>query len=97
MRIALAGLAAAGVLAGAAFSLSVPQGSFQGKTYVEIPRGGSLGVARALADAGVVRYRWQFLAVRLLRPKTRLHAGEYLFDKPASVWRVFDRLVRGDP
>ncbi len=96
MRIAVAGLAAAGLLAGAAFSLSLPQGSFQGRTFVEIPRGGSLGVARALADAGVVRYRWQFLAVRLLRPKALLHAGEYLFDKPASVWGVFDRLVRGD-
>jgi UPF0755 protein len=96
MRLAVAGIAAAGVLAAAAFSLSLPQGNFQERTFVEIPRGGSFGVAQALADAGVVRYRWQFLAVRLLRPRTRLLAGEYLFDKPASVWRVFDRLARGD-
>ncbi len=96
MRLAPVGIAAAALMAATALSLAVPQGSFTGDKYVDIPRGGSLGIAKALADAGVIHYRWQFLAVRLLRPKTKLQAGEYRFNQPASVWSVFDRLARGD-
>jgi UPF0755 protein len=91
---ALPVLACAGAVA---VSLFVPYQGFRGESFVDIPRGtGSRSVARLLSDAGVVRYRWQFLAVRALRPRARLHAGEYCFRAADSPWKVFDRLVRGD-
>lgn len=98
MRRAALGLALAAVtVAAMALSLQLPHRGFGGEAFVEIPRGtSSLGVSRLLAGAGVVRYRWQFLAVRALRPAAKLHAGEYRFDHPAAVWEVFDRLAAGD-
>ncbi len=70
---------------------------FSGETFVDIPKGtGTRGIARMLADAGVIQHPVQFLLVRALRPNARLKAGEYRFDKPASAWRVFDRIARGD-
>lgn len=98
MRRAVLGLALA-VMAVAAVALSLhsPHQGFAGEAFVEIPRGtSSLGVSRLLAGAGIVRFRWQFLSVRALRPAAKLHAGEYRFDHPATVWEVFDRLTRGD-
>lgn len=91
---------AAIILAGAAWliaSLHLRYADFQGKVFVDIPYGTSTGeVARLLSDAGVVRWRWQFLLARGLRPRVRLQAGEYRFAQAASVWEVFDRLARGD-
>jgi len=84
-------------LALAAVSLRVPHQGFSRSVFVDIPRGtGSAGMARRLADSGVIRFRWQLLAVRVLRPRARLQAGEYVFRRPASAWEVFDRLARGD-
>jgi len=37
-----------------------------------------------------------FLAVRALRPATKLQAGEYRFAAPSSTLDVYDRIVRGD-
>lgn len=85
---------AAGV---AILSLRRPYAAFERETFVEIAKGTStLGVARLLGDAGVVRYRWQFLLARALQPGAKLQAGEYYFNQPASVWQVFDRLASGD-
>jgi UPF0755 protein len=53
-------------------------------------------MAETLARAGVVRYEWQFLLARLIRPGATLQAGEYRFARPASVREVFDRIARGD-
>jgi UPF0755 protein len=87
----------AAVIALAIASLCLPQNGFLSDTMVDIPKGtSSAGVARLLADAGVIRYRWQLMAVRVLRPRAKLLAGEYLFRRPASAWEVFDRLRRGD-
>ncbi len=81
----------------ALLSLSWPYAGFEGETFVDIPRGTSAhAMARSLAEAGVVRYRWQFLLARALRPRLRLQAGEYRFARPASTWEVLDRLARGD-
>lgn len=78
-------------------SLWVPKAGFPGETFVNIPRGASsFAIGRMLAEAGVIRYRWQFWLARALKPGARLHAGEYRFDRPASTWEVFDRLARGD-
>jgi len=53
-------------------------------------------MARQLADAGVVRYAWQFWLARAIHPRTTLQAGEYRFNQTASVTGVFNRLGRGD-
>jgi len=53
-------------------------------------------MAQRLADAGVVRYAWQFWLARAIHPRTTLQAGEYRFNQPASVAEVFSRLGRGD-
>jgi UPF0755 protein len=81
----------------AAWSLSTPYQGFQTDVFLEIPHGTTSGaMATQLQKAGVIQYRWQFLLARVLRPSSRLQAGEYRFDHPASVWSVFDRIVRGD-
>ncbi len=78
-------------------SLARPYAGFDGAVLLQIERGTSSREMAALLAAGkVIRYEWQFLAVRALRPKTILRAGEYRFDRPASAWEVFDRIARGD-
>lgn len=97
-------LAAAGVatlaaaLAGAtAWLLQRPYAAFSGSIRVEIPRGStSRAMARQLADAGVVRHPWLFLAARAVRRGRVLQAGEYRFSRPATPLEVVDRLIRGD-
>jgi UPF0755 protein len=87
------------VLAGClvVLSLHLPYAGFETETLLDIPKGtATRDLARLLSDTGVVKYRWQFLLTRALRPGVKLHAGEYLFQRPASVWQVFDRLARGD-
>jgi UPF0755 protein len=89
--------AAAVVLIAALASLSVRYSAFPGEAFVDIPMGtGARQVARLLAGQGVIQFQWQFLAVRAMRPRARLMAGEYHFSRPASTWEVFDRLTRGD-
>ena len=89
--------AAAATAVAAAGSLFLPGPPLNREVFLDIPRGtGSLGAARALAGAGVIRYQWQFLALRALHPRATFQAGEYQFQKPASPRAVFDRLCRGD-
>jgi UPF0755 protein len=98
IRLLLSAVLAA-LLAGgaAAWSLFTPFQGFPDSAFVDIEKGiGTRGIAAELAHAGAVRFSWQFLAVRLLRPSARLQAGEYHFSQPDSAWRVFDRIVRGD-
>jgi UPF0755 protein len=88
---------AAIVLLAAVASLSLSYSSFPGEAFVDIPKGtGTRQVARLLVEQGVIQFQWQLLAVRALRPRARLMAGEYHFSRPASPWEVFDRLARGD-
>lgn len=92
-------LAVLAVLLGgaAAWVARQPYAGFAGEAFVDFERGmGASGMARELAEAGVIRSRWEFLAVRALRPRARLQAGEYRFREPAPVWTVFDRIARGD-
>jgi UPF0755 protein len=78
-------------------SLRQPYSGFGPSAIVDIPRGASTSqMASILAAAGVVRYRWQFLLSRAIHSRTTLQAGEYLFNHPASVLEVFDRIARGD-
>ncbi|MFN3324440.1 MAG: endolytic transglycosylase MltG [Bryobacteraceae bacterium] len=74
-----------------------PYAGFDEPVFIDIPRGTSTReLAAKLERNGVVRSDWQFLLVRILRPKALLQAGEYRFAHPASPWEVFDRIVRGD-
>ncbi len=60
LLLPLALLAAGGFLFYRAFA---PYQGFAGQTFVDIPRGTSTeGIAALLAQAGVVRSRWDFLA-----------------------------------
>jgi len=52
-------------------------------------------IANELRSAGVIRSRYAFLALHYFRVRP-LKAGEYLFDRPANAFEVYDRLVRGD-
>lgn len=89
--ILLAGAGTAGYL------LSRPYQGYTGEAFVEISRGtGTQAMASQLADAGVIRTPWLFQLARLVRRNATLQAGEYRFDRPASTWEVFDKIVRGD-
>jgi len=79
------------------FRLHQPYRAFTGEVFLEFPRGTSTeAMAAQLAQAGVVRSRWDFLLARLGARSRRLQAGEYRFDRPAAPRAVFDRIARGD-
>jgi UPF0755 protein len=83
--------------AGAAYRLTSAYQGFPHELFLNFEKGTSTAsMADQLASAGVIRGKWDFLLVRALQPKARLQAGEYRFASPASVWTVFDRIVRGD-
>ena len=63
------------------YRIEQPYRGFQGPTFVEFPHGtGTSAMADALAKAGVVRSRWDFLLARLTRRGHVLQAGEYRFE-----------------
>jgi UPF0755 protein len=81
----------------AAFRLLAPYQNFRGETFVEFPRGTSTdAMADQLANAGVIRSRWDFLLARAVERGRVLQAGEYRFDRAASPLEVFNRIARGD-
>jgi UPF0755 protein len=93
VAVVLLALAAGGV----AYFLTSPYQGFQHEVFLDFAKGTSTAsMADQLAAAGVIRRKWDFLAVRALQPRARLQAGEYRFATPASVWTVFTRIVRGD-
>jgi UPF0755 protein len=93
-RILLVAALAAGFLS---YRLFRPYQAFTGETFVDLPHGTSTGaMADALAQAGVISSRWDFLLARLASRSHVLQAGEYRFDHPASAMEVFRRIARGD-
>ena len=83
------------VLGAGAWYLFAPAGPHL-ETFVEIAPGtSSRQMARVLEQRGIIRSRYAFDIVRMLK-HGRLKAGEYRFDHPASVFNVYDRLRRGD-
>ncbi|HUI79070.1 MAG TPA: endolytic transglycosylase MltG [Bryobacteraceae bacterium] len=79
------------------FRLARPYQAFSGTTYLEFARGtptSQMGVQ--LAEAGVVRSRFDFWLARLAARGRSLQAGEYRFDRPASALEVVRRIARGD-
>ncbi len=78
-------------------SLGANYQGFSNQVILDLPKGTSTrAMADQLSDAGVIRYSWQFLLLRALRPSARLEAGEYLFSRADSARNVFSRIVRGD-
>jgi len=78
-------------------SLNKPYNSGRGEVLVDLPRGlGSRAIAERLESEGIIASRWQFLAVRLLKPRATLQAGEYQFSGRDSVFHVFDKIARGE-
>ncbi len=76
--------------------IAPPSHGFEEPVSIQIEPGTtSREIAEALEEAGVIRSRWLFLAVRGLRPRTILMAGEYRFWRPLTVWQVFDKISRG--
>ena len=96
-RLGIAILAIVAAAGWCGWRLTRPYQAFGAETFVEFPRGtGSRALAAALAQAGVIRSRWDFLLARALSPSRVLRAGEYRFTRPASPLDVFDRIARGD-
>jgi len=83
--------------AGAYFLATSPYRGFTGEKFVKFERGTSTrAIAHQLAEMGVIRSEFLFLALRAVRPRATLLAGEYQFVEEASAWRVFNRLAIGD-
>ena len=53
-------------------------------------------IAAELQKAGVIRNERLFWLWHLLKPKPTLKAGEYLFDREATLPQVYERIARGD-
>jgi UPF0755 protein len=72
------------------------------ETFVDIlPGTGTLGIARQLQKAGIVRSAWAFDGLVIWKTVSghsagSLKAGEYRFDHAAKMGEVYDRLRRGD-
>jgi UPF0755 protein len=67
-----------------------------GETFVEIAPGtGTVGIAKQLQQAGVIRSALAFEAVKAWRGGS-LKAGEYRFDHPVPLQEVYARLRKGD-
>jgi UPF0755 protein len=96
-RAAAVVLLAAGIGGAAIAARRLPYQGFQGEAFVDLNRGeGTLAMGRALQQAGVIRYAWEFWLERSLRLSAKLTAGEYRFTGPSSVQTIFDRIARGD-
>jgi len=93
VRLLLLAVVAAAVVF---YLITRPYAGFAGEAFVDIPKGtGTAQIGRMLRQAGVIRAEWQFLVARALLRRT-LQAGEYRFDRPASVLEVYRRIARGD-
>ncbi len=80
-----------------AYQLHQPYRGFSQAVFVDFARGTSTHkMAAILAQKGIIRNQWLFLAARTLRRGTTLQAGEYKFEKPASPLDVYGRIARGD-
>jgi len=97
-RLAIAFVVLAAVAAGLAYlSLGAAYQGFSNQVILDLAKGTSThAIADQLAEAGVIRFSWQFLLLRALRPSARLEAGEYLFSRADTPRNIFSRIVRGD-
>jgi len=79
-----------------AWGLLVPI-SPSGQKFVMLRSGSTTRrIANELRSAGVIRSERAFLLWHSFHRRSSLKAGEYLFEKPATLVEVHHRLVRGD-
>ena len=84
-----------GAAGAAAWLVLTPFGP-RSETFVEVAPGTATArIAQQLEEAGVVRSQFAFDLVRWLE-RGKLRAGEYRFDRPATVTEVYARIERGD-
>ena len=87
-------LAAAGV---AAWQVHAPVSPPPGQTFVLLHSGYSTRhIASELKKAGIIRSELAFRLWQAAHPKPSLKAGEYLFERGATLPQVHDRIARGD-
>jgi UPF0755 protein len=80
----------------AAWQLYVPV-TLPGQTFVLLHSGYSTRhIAAELKKNGIIRSEYAFLLWHLAKPKPSLKAGEYLFERGATLPQVYDRIARGD-
>ena len=90
--IVLAALAAAGSVATVMLMPAGPERA----TFVDIlPGTPSARIAAQLEQQGIIRSKWVFLGLRLVRGGT-LKAGEYRFDHPMPMTEVWEKIRRGE-
>lgn len=78
-------------------SLETSYQGFREPVILDFPKGtNTRAMAQELAQSGVIRYSWQFLAARALHPGRRLQAGEYQFARADTPSHILDRIARGD-
>lgn len=78
-------------------NLNEPYQGFSEPAFVEVTKGMSTGrIAGLLAEKGVIKSPFFFLAARVLDRGKTLQAGEYQFRDGASVRDIIGRLSRGD-
>ena len=94
---ALLTIAFLGVLGIRIYGYLGPYTAAHEQSFVEIERGmSSRAIAETLAERGLVRSPWAFLAVRAVHPRARLQAGEYRFGTVQSPSEIFGKISRGD-
>lgn len=82
--------------AAAGFWYLGPYRAPQEETFVQIDRGmSSRAIADLLAQDGLVRANWAFLAARAMNPHARLQAGEYRFGSEQTPFEIFEKIRRG--
>jgi UPF0755 protein len=85
------------LIEGVVWLMRSPYQGFANDVFLTVPHGAkTVDIGRELAQAGVIRYAWQFWAERAMHGSQKIQAGEYRFHDAASVGSVFDRLGRGD-
>lgn len=68
-----------------------------GQTFVLLHSGNSTRrIAAELKKAGIIHSELAFRMWHVTHPKPSLKAGEYLFEREASLPQVYDRVARGD-
>src|SRR6476620_692810 len=79
-----------------AYGLLLPSGPTQEKLVQLKPGSSARHIAADLANAGIIRSQYAFLAWHYLHGRKPLKAGEYAFDHRATAREVYDRIARGD-
>ena len=83
--------------ASSAWQVYTPVTPPPGQTFVLLHSGYTTRrIAAELKKAGIIRSEFAFRLWHAAHPKPSLKAGEYLFEREATLPQVYDRIARGD-